>query len=177
MATTEQATTAHTETASGAKSAFPPLDQSTFPSQIFWLVVFFGLLYFLMKRILPRIGAILENRRSRIDGDLSRAQALKEETELAVKSYEKAMADARSRAGDIARETRETVTRDIDARQAQVKAQISARVSEAESRIAASKAQAMNSVNDVARGAVADIVSSLGGGTASAAAIDKAMKV
>ena len=95
---------------------FPPLDSKTFPSQLFWLVLFFAALYVLMSKFaLPRLGAILANRKARIDGDLARAQSLKEETETAIKSYEKALADARTRANDIARETRDAVTKDVDA--------------------------------------------------------------
>jgi F-type H+-transporting ATPase subunit b len=168
------ATTTHTEHAD-AKGVFPPLDQSTFPSQIFWLAVFFGLLYFLMKRILPRIGAILEGRKARIDGDLARAQALKDETEAAVKAYEKALADARSKANDIARETREAVTRDIEARQATINATLNQKINEAEARISASKANAMRSVNEIAAETAADIVASLGG-NATRATIEKALK-
>ena len=45
-------------------SAFPPFESATFLSQIFWLVIIFGLLYVLMSRVaLPRVGAILDNRR------------------------------------------------------------------------------------------------------------------
>jgi F-type H+-transporting ATPase subunit b len=175
MASTTTETTAATTEHTEAKGVFPPLDQSTFPSQIFWLAIFFGLLYFLMKRILPRIGAILEGRKARIDGDLSRAQALKEETEAAVKSYEKALADARSKANDIARETREAVTRDIDQRQTAVNATLNQKIKEAEARISASKASAMRSVNEIAAETAADIVASLGG-NATRATIDKALK-
>jgi F-type H+-transporting ATPase subunit b len=176
--TTEQhgteATAATTEHAE--KGVFPPLDQSTYPSQLFWLAVFFGLLYFLMTRILPRIGAILEGRKARIDSDLARAQGLKDETEAAVKAYEKALADARAKAGDIARETREAVTRDIDARQAAINATLTQKINEAEARISASKANAMRSVNDIATESAAEIIAALGGGTTSRAAIERAMK-
>jgi F-type H+-transporting ATPase subunit b len=175
MASTTTETTAATTEHTEAKGVFPPLDQTTFPSQIFWLAVFFGLLYFLMKRILPRIGSILEGRKARIDGDLSRAQALKDETEAAVKSYEKALADARSKANDIARETREAVTRDIDQRQATINATLNQKIIEAEARISASKANAMRSVNDIAMETAADIVSSLGG-NATRATLEKALK-
>ena len=43
---------------------FPPFDPSTFPSQLLWLAITFGLFYvFLKKVVLPRIGSILEVRR------------------------------------------------------------------------------------------------------------------
>src|SRR5690606_21466156 len=62
----------HTETgvahdAGHGEASFPPFDSSTFPSQLLWLAITFGLFYlFLKKVVLPRIGGILEVRRDRI---------------------------------------------------------------------------------------------------------------
>lgn len=160
---THGATTEGTEAHGGSTGVFPPMDTTKYPSQIFWLIVFFGLLYWLMKRILPRIGSTIASRKGQIDGDLARAQALKEETEAALKSYEKALADARAKAGDIARETRAAVTKDVDAEVAKVNAALGARIADAEARIAASKKAAMSSIESIAADSAKDIVAALGG--------------
>ena len=70
------ATTTQTHTgAEGGESKFPPLDTSSFPSQLLWLVIFFGALYLLMSRlVLPKLGAIITTRKAQIDGDMARAQ-------------------------------------------------------------------------------------------------------
>jgi F-type H+-transporting ATPase subunit b len=162
---THGATTAGTE-AHDAPGVFPPMDTTKYPSQIFWLIIFFGLLYWLMKRILPRIGRIIEARKGQIDGDLTRAQALKDETEAAIKAYEKSLGDARSKANEIARETRDVVTKGIDAEVAKVNSSLSAKIAEAEARIAASKARAMESIETIAADSAKDIVAALGGGRA-----------
>ena len=58
----------------------PQLDFSTFPSQIFWLAVIFVLLYLLMARVaLPRVSAMIDARKARIEGDLERAAQMKTE--------------------------------------------------------------------------------------------------
>jgi len=36
--------------AEGGHGGFPPMDAHSFPSQIFWLVIFFALLYLLMSK-------------------------------------------------------------------------------------------------------------------------------
>jgi F-type H+-transporting ATPase subunit b len=169
---THGATTAGTEahTEHGGGGVFPPMDTTKYPSQIFWLIIFFGLMYWLMKRILPRIGQVLEARKGQIDGDLARAQALKDETEGAIKAYEKSLADARSKANDIAKETREGVTKEIDAEVAKVNASLSAKVSDAEARIAKSKASAMESLESIAAESAKEIVSALTGSKAVKAA-------
>ena len=176
MATTTTET--HTEADGGAhKAVFPPLDAKTFPSQIFWLVIFFGALYLLMSRlVLPRIASILETRRNRIEGDLARASALKDETQAALNSYQKALADARGNASDIAKSTRETVNADISKQQAALNASLAAKAIEAEAKIAKSKAKAMDSVSDIAAETASEIVAALTGGKVTKAALAKALK-
>jgi hypothetical protein len=64
--------------------AFPPFETSTFPSQLLWLAITFGLFYlFLQKVVLPRIGGILEVRRDRIAQDLDQAARMREESDAA----------------------------------------------------------------------------------------------
>jgi F-type H+-transporting ATPase subunit b len=183
MATTTEATTegtaegtAHEGAEGGHKGVFPPLDTKTFPSQIFWLVVFFAALYLLMsKLVLPRIAAILEARRNRIDGDLARASALKEETEAALDSYQKSLIDARNNASTIAQSTRDTVNSDVAAKQHALDADLAAKAAEAEATIAKSKAKAMASVNDIAADTASDIIAALTGGKVTKTAISKAL--
>jgi len=52
----------------------PQFDISWFPSQIFWLVVTFAIFYFVLSNfVLPQLGAAIEGRASKIEGDLARA--------------------------------------------------------------------------------------------------------
>ena len=167
-------TTETTEHEGGGK--FPPLDSSTFPSQLFWLVIFFAALYLLMsKLILPRLAAILGARKGTIDGDLARAQALKDETEAAVKAYEKALADARANANAIAQDTRAKVTAELDAEQAESDKALGAKIKTAETKIAKLKATALASVEEIAGESAAEIVTALTGAKTTKAAVAKAI--
>ena len=169
-------TTTETTEAEGGSGVFPPLDATSFPSQLFWLVIFFGALYLAMSRlVLPKLGAILTKRKAQVDGDVARAQALKDETEAAVKHYEKALADARSNANDIARDTKAKISSQIDAEQATLDGELSKKIKEAEARVAKAKAKAMESVETIAGETAADIVASLTGGTTTRAAVAKAI--
>lgn len=155
---------------------FPPLDSKTFPSQIFWLVIFFTLLYVLMsKLVLPKLGRILDERANRIESDLAQAQKLKDETENAVKSYEKALADARGKATSIAQDTRDKLGKEVEAERHALEATLSAKMQEAEGKIAKSRTKAMASVSDVASEAAADIVAQLTGTKVTKAALAKAI--
>ena len=78
----------------------PQFDMSTAPSQVFWLIVVFGLLYLaFVKVVLPKMGGVIEARSNKIEGDPARAERLKSEAEEAVAVYEKALAEARAQAG------------------------------------------------------------------------------
>jgi F-type H+-transporting ATPase subunit b len=169
-------TTESTAAEGGHQGAFPPMDATTFPSQIFWLVVFFGLLYLLMSRLaLPKMAAVLANRHKTIESDLARASALKNETEAAIQAYEKALADARAKAQGIAAETRAKMSAEMDAERAGLEKKIGAKTAEAESRIATAKGQAMKDVAEVAAETAAEIVSELTGATVSKAEAVKAI--
>jgi F-type H+-transporting ATPase subunit b len=157
------------------EGAMPQFDLSTFPSQIFWLVILFGLLYLALSRVaLPRIGDVIEARANRIKKDLADAERLKSETEAALKAYEQALADAKSRAGAIAKETRDRLTAETDRERAGVDKQIAAKVTEAEKRIADSKAKAVASVSEIAASTASAIISKLTGKEASQDAVRKA---
>ncbi|MEM0923272.1 MAG: F0F1 ATP synthase subunit B' [Pseudomonadota bacterium] len=152
------------DAANGAEtsSGLPQLDFTTFPTQIFWLVVSLVVLYQLMTKIaLPRIATVLEERADAIADDLDKAEEFKQKAEEAEKAYEKALADARAEASEIAGKTRAEIQKDVDAAMAKADAEIVARTAESEKRIAEIRDSAMESVEAVASdtaGAVVDAV-------------------
>lgn len=89
----------------------PQLTQTdTFVSQIFWLIVTFAALYYIMSRkVLPRLGQVVEGRREKIDDDLGRAERLRAEAEEVMQAYEKALFTARSEAGGILKATSDEI--------------------------------------------------------------------
>ena len=156
----------------------PQLDPDTFAPQLIWLAITFIGLYFVMARMaLPRIGQAIEQRRSRIASDLDQAQALKEATDKAVAAYEARMAEARANAHAIAQATRQRLKEEVDAERARIDAEISAKVTSAEQRIAKVKATALQDVQAVAGDLAGDIVSQLIGtpvsGAEAAAAVEQ----
>ena len=56
----------------------PQLDFSTFPNQIFWLVIFCVILFAIVKFfIIPRMEDIFANRRKIIDGNIAKAEEIR----------------------------------------------------------------------------------------------------
>jgi F-type H+-transporting ATPase subunit b len=171
---------AHTE-APGGEGEFPPFQPENFASQALWLVITFVALYLLMSRIaLPRVGSILEARRSRIDGDLAEAERLKGESDEAIAAYEKALAEARSRAQTLANETREKQAHEAEVARKALDAKLNAHIAGAEKTIAATRSAAMTNVRGIASEAAATIVERLTGTAPSAPqatqAVDEVLK-
>lgn len=159
---------------------FPPFDPATFPSQLLWLAITFGALYVLMSKVaLPRIGSILENRKSIVDADLAAADASRQKTDAAIAAYETALADARSKAQGIANETREKIQADLAAKRSAVESDLTAKVTEAETRIAATKREALTHVDEIATETAQSVVGQIIGDVSAdsvSAAVAKASK-
>ena len=114
----------------------PQLDAVTFPSQIFWLVVSFAVLYWLMSSVaLPRIEKIIEERRNRVDNDLAKAAQMKSEAEAVIAAYEKALAEARAAAQATVRQTTERMNAESAERQRVAGARLAEQAKAAEQRI------------------------------------------
>jgi len=160
-----------------AGGVFPPFDSSTFPSQLLWLAITFGLFYlFLKKVVLPRISGILEVRSDRIAQDLDQAARMKEEADAAVAAYEQELADARARANAIGQEARDGAKAKAEAERKKVEASLEGRLSEAEARIALIKDAAMRDVGKIAEDTAGAIVRQLVGSDADRAAVSAAVK-
>ncbi|ARC89658.1 F0F1 ATP synthase subunit B' [Rhodovulum sp. MB263] len=141
----------------------PQLDFSTYPNQIFWLVVTLFAIYFVLSRIaLPRIGAVLAERQGTISNDIAVAEELKLQAQEAERAYEKALADARAEAQRIVAEAKAEIKADLDAATAKADAEIAARSAEAEAQIAEIRAGALESVTEVAKSTAVDVVAAMG---------------
>lgn len=175
LVTAAYAAGAEAEHAGGG--SFPPFDGSTFPSQILWLVITFGLFYLFMQRVvLPRIGSILETRRDRIAQDLNEANRLKEEADQAFATYEQELADAKGRAHEIAQAARDAAKADAAAERAKVEAEVTGKIEKAEAEIASVKQKALAGVDAIATDTTAAIVERLIGGTVTKAKLTAAVK-
>lgn len=154
----------------------PQLNVHTFSPQLFWLVLTFAVLFFVLwKVLLPRVGEVIEERADRIARDLEAAQRLKGDTDKALAEYEKALADARSKASGIAKETRDRLSQETDAKKAGVEKTLAAKLAEAEKRIGESKSKALAVVNEIAADTAGAVVSKLIGQNVSADEVKKAL--
>lgn len=157
--------------------AFPPFDFSTYPSQLLWLAITFGLFYLFLKRVVvPHIGGIIEVRNDRIAQDLEQAATLKAESDAAIAAYEQELADARANATKIGQKARDEAKADAEAERKKVEADLESKLSEAEARIALVKDAAMSDVGQIAEETADAIVQELIGSKVAKATVSAAVK-
>ena len=157
MATTDTATEA-------AKAGMPQLDFSTFPNQIFWLLVTLVVIFFVLRTVaLPRIGGILATRKGQISGDLAAAEELKHKALEAEKAYNAALVSARAEAGKIVAAAKADIQADLNAAIARADAEIAAKTAESAKRIDEIRAAASEVVASVAKDTAGELVVALGG--------------
>ena len=141
-------TAEHQEEASGG---MPQLDPSTFGSQIFWLVLTFGGLYYLMaSKVLPAVEGVMAERNNRIQSDLDAAANLRAEAEAAYATYEKQLQDAAARAQEAVTGAKNAVGSQIAEQTSKLEAELDAQIEKAASEVTKSAASALKGIDDVA---------------------------
>lgn len=142
----------------------PQLNAATFPSQIFWLIVSFGVLYWLLSRkALPRVEDILTARQERLTADLDQAASLRSEAEAALRRHETMLADAHATAAAAIKATQDRLMVEASKRQAELDGELNAKLAEAEARIKAAKDAALGEIEGVAAEAASAAVRRLTG--------------
>lgn len=154
----------------------PQLDAHTYPTQIFWLVVTFVILYAIMSKVaLPRIAEVLEERQERIADDIETAERLRSEAAKVQAEYEKALADARGKAQELFRETGDLLAKEQSEAEAETAKKLARKTKTAETRIDKQRAEALESLRTVASETAAAATAKLIGVQPSAEAVDRAV--
>ena len=87
----------------GAESGgMPQLDPEFWVSQVFWLIISFGLLFIVLSKfILPTISDNLERRRSQILENIETAEKQRKESDNNLKEFEKKLSNSRAEASSL----------------------------------------------------------------------------
>lgn len=130
----------------------PQLEQiSTYLSQIVWLVLTFGVLYFILwKSALPRIAGMLQERQERIEDDLQKAETVKQEAETVLAAYEASVAKTRDEAQSILRAGAEAFAEQAAKQQDELSARLAGEAAAAASRINDARREALGELRGVA---------------------------
>jgi F-type H+-transporting ATPase subunit b len=148
-----------------------------FWSQLFWLLLVFGIIYFVIGRgMVPKIQSVVQSREDRIAADLAAAQKAREDAETLEEGYRQQMDASRLEAMKLAGEAKQAAAKDAEARLKKVDDQVGAKVAEAEQRIRTSVSAAMAEIETVAAEAAQELVGKLTGASVSSAEAKQAVK-
>jgi len=148
--------------AKAAGAGLPQLDISTWPSQLFWLVVLFTAGYILMAKVVtPRIGAVLEERRAKLDDDLGKARTASEDAARIRAEYEADLDAARSAAAETAKQAAAEAAKQAEAGDEKIAKKLADKVAKVEAKLAAAQSDAMANLNNVAAEAALAAVAQL----------------
>ncbi len=114
----------------------PQLNPEFWISQIFWLILTFGILYIVLsKLILPKISNNLESRKSQILENIEAADKQREDSELKLKQYEEIILKSKLEAKSIFNQTRKKALKDINGKTSVLDKQIDDEIIKAEEEI------------------------------------------
>lgn len=148
-----------------------------FFSQLFWLLVVFGIIYFWIGRgMVPKIQSVVEDRDRKIADDLAAAQRAREQAEAAEEAYRERIDASRSEAMKVAQEAKHRAALDTEKKLRAVDEKIGKKVAEAEAKIRAAAEAARRELEPVAAEAASQLVSKLTGQKVAAKDAEPAVK-
>jgi len=131
-------------------------------SQLFWLLVIFGLVYFVIGRgMVPKVMDTVGLRDKQIADDLAAAQAARDAADDAEEAWRKRENANREAAQALVAEAKSKAQGSTERKLAEVQSRIDTQLEEAEARINASRAEAAAEIETVAAEAAQDIAARL----------------
>lgn len=141
----------HESSGKHGTGGLPQLDPTTYPSQIFWLLVVFTFLFvFFSKKTIPEISRTVENRQDRIQNDLESAEKLRKEVEIIHTHYENSLAGARSEAAKCYADVETHVQQQTKKKQEDLRERTEKDIKNLESTIAVSVKNVMTEMERIA---------------------------
>jgi F-type H+-transporting ATPase subunit b len=157
----------------------PQLSQAgaIYASQLFWLAIVFGLIYFgIGKAMVPKIERTIDDRNDRISGDLAKASAARDAARASEDAYQSGLDSARSAAAHTVAEAKARATARTETKMKAGDAAAADQIAAATTSIATAKGQALAEIEATTVDAVQAIVAKLSGVTADRAVVEQKVK-
>ena len=140
----------------------PQLDPSSFTSQIFWLLIcFFAMMFIMSTFIIPKIADITQQRASKIDGYLNKAEQLQAKTQKAIDKYETALKEASDKAALELENTKTELDKLISKKQAELDKKLQKKIKAGEEEINNEKLSALKEIKNISAALSMEILGKL----------------
>jgi F-type H+-transporting ATPase subunit b len=135
-----------------------------FSSQLFWLFVVFGIIYFVIARtMVPKVRSVMDGRSERIADEIARAEAARAVAEKAQEAWALRLEKSRAEAAAVAQEARRAADRENEAMVNAAVAKINLKLDAAERNIRKAAADIREEMVGVAADATQDLMERLTG--------------
>ena len=147
---------------SAESGGMPQLNPEFWFSQIFWLIITFGIMFILLsKLVLPKISENLESRKAEILENIEAAEKQREESDNKLKEYEKLILNSKNEAKDFFSKAREEILKDIDKKRENLEKEINKEINKVEKEILDLKNKSPEKIRKIAIDTSSDIVKQL----------------
>ena len=128
----------------------PQLEITTFPSQIFWLVVSFLMLYLIMSRIIiPRISFVIKKRETEIKNNVHIAEQIYGDTKIINDEFEKIKKETQEEARTIINNLKEITNKKINENTELLKKNLEKKLKKSEKEIFKKKNKTLKNINKI----------------------------
>ena len=140
----------------------PQLNPEFWVSQIFWLILTFGILYgILSKFILPKISANLESRKTQISDNIEAADRQRKESEIKLKEYDDIILKSKIEANNLYNKAREKALKDINLKKGVLEKQIDEEINKTEEEINKLRLEAPQKITQIAKETSSELIQKL----------------
>jgi F-type H+-transporting ATPase subunit b len=151
-----------TSAQSAESGGMPQLNPEFWISQVFWLVLTFGVLYFVLsKLVLPKISDNLETRKLQILENIEAAEKQREESEDKIKQFEKIILEGKIEAKNYFNDIRQEVLEDINKKRIALEKDIDNEISAVEEEINKLKNTSGEKITKIAIETSSDLINQL----------------
>lgn len=152
------------------ENAYPVIPH---PGELILGIIAFAILYFLYKRIVvPRLEAMLAERRAAIEGGIERAEAMQAEAKAALERYQAQLAEARTEAAQIRDQARAEGQQILEELRTQAQEESARIVARGQEQIQAARQQVVNEL----RGSIGELAVTLAGRVVGESLADEARR-
>ena len=140
----------------------PQLDPEFWLSQIFWLVITFGILYIILSKIiLPKIRDNLETRKSQVLDNLEIAEKQRKDSETKLKEFDDIILKSKINAKNLFNESRKKLLDNISNKRIKLDEELDKEVKIVEAEIEELKKKSPEKINKIAVETSSDIIHQL----------------
>ena len=147
---------------SAESGGMPQLNPEFWFSQIFWLIITFGIMFVLLSKfVLPKISENLESRKGEIIGNIEAAEKQREESDRKLKEYEKLILESKIEAKNYFNKAREKILKDVDKKRENLEKEINDEISNVEKEILDLKNKSPEKIRKIAVETSSDLIKQL----------------